>query len=78
MSKVIVSAWAKFFDDNDLQWLVKLDPEKQALIKKAFFAGVEAAQQSVHPTLATSCENHILYVACGYKYCPNCGNPLGG
>lgn len=30
------------------------------------------------PDLATPCENHILYVACGYKYCPNCGNPLGG
>jgi len=50
MSKEIVSAWAKFFDDNDLQWLVKLDPEKQALIKKAFFAGVEAAQQNMHAT----------------------------
>mgnify|MGYP007071636552 CR=1 FL=1 len=52
--------------------------DKDALRYQLEEAKRKAAQQSVHPTLATSCENHILYVACGYKYCPNCGNPLGG
>lgn len=39
---------------------------------------ITAAEQSVYPTLATSCENHPLKLACGYKYCPDCGKPLGG
>ena len=25
----------------------------------------------------SNCENHILYIACGYIYCPNCGDNLG-
>ena len=52
--------------------------EETAIACFAEWLNKNAAQHSVHPTLATSCENHILYVACGYKYCPNCGNPLGG
>jgi len=39
---------------------------------------IEAHLTQRAPDLAAPCENHILYVACGYKYCPNCGKPLGG
>lgn len=40
---------------------------------------IEAAQHSVHPTLATSCENkHARYMQYGCVFCPDCDKPLGG
>lgn len=40
---------------------------------------VIAAQQSVQPTLATSCENkHNKYIQYGCVFCPDCDKSLGG
>ena len=30
------------------------------------------------PDRAEECEKHVLYMACGYNYCPNCGKPRVG
>ena len=42
MANELVSKWAKYYEDNGLQWL---SSQHVAAIKQAFFAGADAVEQ---------------------------------
>jgi len=50
MANEVYEKWLEYYDNNGLSWLAT---QVQASIKQAFFAGYEAAEQSVQPTLLT-------------------------
>ena len=57
MANDLITKWAKYYEDNGLQWLAS---QHVAAIKQAFFAGAEAVEQP----LAPDGETHL----CGGKY----------
>ena len=71
MANEVYEKWLEYYDNNGLSWLAT---QVQASIKQAFFAGYEAAEQSVQLTGGTcaACgEGNVVYDGC----CISCGVP---
>lgn len=62
MANELIKKWSEYYERNGLRWLAS---QHVAAIKQAFFAGAEAVEQSVHPTLLESPQETVD--------CPNCG-----
>lgn len=64
--------------DNDIVILPAKNETIEILAEAILYIRQEKATQQSVRRKATPCENHTRYMACGYKYCPDCGNPLSG
>ena len=53
MAIEVYEKWLEYYDNNGLSWLAT---QVQASIKQAFFAGYEAAEQNVQPTIESGRE----------------------
>ena len=69
LRKVIHAEEVYYLDGKYVRW---------GRVEKDLHAVLERLLTKRAPDLTKACEKHVLYMACGYKYCPDCGNPFGG
>ena len=70
MANKLVSKWARYYEENGLQWLAS---QHVAAIKQAFFAGADAVEQLRAPDGACAHPIEDEREVAGTKFCGICG-----